>query len=93
MAADYFIRQSKDADGLAAELDTPEKRRRYIATFYGSRFWAAPGSFEREDVERMTEPFATPTGSAPRSPTTSTPAGRARRRSRRGCSSRTPPPR
>jgi pimeloyl-ACP methyl ester carboxylesterase len=58
MAADYFIRQSKDADGLAAELDTPDKRRRYISTFYGSRFWAAPGSFAREDVERMTEPFA-----------------------------------
>jgi pimeloyl-ACP methyl ester carboxylesterase len=58
MAADYFIRQSKDADGLAAELDTPEKRRRYIATFYGSRFWAAPGAFKREDVDRMTEPFA-----------------------------------
>jgi pimeloyl-ACP methyl ester carboxylesterase len=58
MAADYFIRQSKDADGLAAELDTPDKRRRYIATFYGSRFWAAPGSFTREDVDRMTEPFA-----------------------------------
>jgi pimeloyl-ACP methyl ester carboxylesterase len=58
MAADYFIRQSKDADGLAAELDTPDKRRRYVATFYGSRFWAAPGSFTREDVGRMTEPFA-----------------------------------
>jgi pimeloyl-ACP methyl ester carboxylesterase len=58
MAADYFIRQSKDADGLAAELDTPEKRRRYVSTFYGSRFWAAPGSFTREDVDRMTEPFA-----------------------------------
>jgi pimeloyl-ACP methyl ester carboxylesterase len=58
MAADYFIRQSKDADGLAAELDTPEKRRRYVATFYGSRFWAAPGKFAREDVDRMTEPFA-----------------------------------
>ena len=58
MAADYFIRHAKDADGLAAELDTPEKRRRYISTFYGSRFWAAPGSFAREDVERMTEPFA-----------------------------------
>jgi pimeloyl-ACP methyl ester carboxylesterase len=58
MAADYFIRQSKDADGLAAELDTPDKRRRYIASFYGSRFWAAPGSFTREDVDRMTEPFA-----------------------------------
>ena len=58
MAADYFIRQSKDADGLAAELDTADKRRRYISTFYGSRFWAAPGAFAREDVERMTEPFA-----------------------------------
>jgi pimeloyl-ACP methyl ester carboxylesterase len=58
MAADYFIRQSKDADGLAGELDTPEQRRRYIATFYGSRFWAAPGTFAREDVDRMTEPFA-----------------------------------
>jgi pimeloyl-ACP methyl ester carboxylesterase len=57
MAADYFIRQSRDADGLAAELDTPEKRRRYVAQFYGSRFWAAPGSFSREDVEYMTEPF------------------------------------
>jgi len=58
MAADYFIRQSRDADGLAAELDTPEKRRRYVASFYGSRFWAAPGSFAREDVDRMIEPFA-----------------------------------
>jgi pimeloyl-ACP methyl ester carboxylesterase len=60
MAADYFRRQSRDADGLAAELDTPEKRRRYVAQFYGSRFWAAPGSFSREDIEFMTEPFADP---------------------------------
>ena len=58
MAADYFARQAKDADGLAAELDTPEKRRRYIASFYGSRFWAAPGAFTRADVELLTEPFA-----------------------------------
>jgi len=29
-----------------------------VAAFYGSRFWAAPGAFGREDVERMTEPFA-----------------------------------
>ena len=57
MAADYFVRQARDADGLAAELDTPAKRRRYIAQFYGSRFWAAPGSFTREDVDLMTEPF------------------------------------
>ena len=58
MAADYFRRQGRDADGLAAELDSPDKRRRYIAQFYGSRFWAAPGTFGQEDVEFMTEPFA-----------------------------------
>ena len=33
-----------DADALAAELATPEQRRRYIATFYSSRFWAHPGA-------------------------------------------------
>jgi pimeloyl-ACP methyl ester carboxylesterase len=58
MAADYFLRHAHDADGLAAELDTPERRRRYVAQFYGSRFWAAPGTFEPEDVDFMTEPFA-----------------------------------
>ena len=58
MAADYFLRHARDADGLTAELDTPERRRRYVAQFYGSRFWAAPGAFEREDVDFMTEPFA-----------------------------------
>jgi pimeloyl-ACP methyl ester carboxylesterase len=57
-AADYFVRQGRDADGLAAELRTPEERRRYVAQFYGSRFWAAPGAFAREDVDFMTEPFA-----------------------------------
>jgi pimeloyl-ACP methyl ester carboxylesterase len=57
MAADYFIRQSRDADGLAAELDTPEKRRAYVAQMYGPRFWAAPGAFSRGDVEFLTEPF------------------------------------
>jgi pimeloyl-ACP methyl ester carboxylesterase len=60
MAADYFMRQGNDADGLAAELDTPDKRRRYIAQFYGSRFWAAPGTFTPEDVDFMTAPFADP---------------------------------
>jgi pimeloyl-ACP methyl ester carboxylesterase len=57
-AADYFLRQGTDADALASELDGPEKRRRYIATFYGSRFWAHPGGFSREAVDFMTEPFA-----------------------------------
>lgn len=58
MAADYYVRQGRDADGLAAELDTPEKRRRYVAQFYGSRFWATPGAFPRDAVDFMTEPFA-----------------------------------
>jgi pimeloyl-ACP methyl ester carboxylesterase len=60
MAADYFLRQGREADELAAELDTASKRRRYIAQFYGSRFWAAPGSFNREEVDFMTEPFSDP---------------------------------
>ena len=56
--ADYFMRQATDADGLAAELDTPARRRAYIADFYGHRFWAARGTFTRDDVAFMTEPFA-----------------------------------
>jgi len=58
-ASDYFIRQGTDPDGLAAELATPEQRRRYIATFYTSRFWAHPGAFEQPtEVDFHTEPFA-----------------------------------
>ncbi len=57
-ASDYYVRQGTDADALARELDSPEKRRRYIASFYGSRFWAHPGTFTRGAVDFMTEPFA-----------------------------------
>jgi pimeloyl-ACP methyl ester carboxylesterase len=69
-AADYFLRQGLDADGLAADLTTPEQRRRYIATFYTSRFWAHPGGFMGDatavfgpfggtpTVDFHTEPFA-----------------------------------
>ena len=57
-ASDYFLRQGKDADALAGELDTPGKRRRYIATFYTSRFWGHPGAFAPAEVDFMTEPFA-----------------------------------
>lgn len=56
--SDYFVRQGTDADGLLAELDTPAKRRRYVAEFYGHRFWATPGAFGPADVEFMTAPFA-----------------------------------
>ncbi len=56
--ADYFVRQSTDADGLAAELDTPERRRAYIAGMYSHRLWAAPGTFTRDDIDFHTEPYA-----------------------------------
>jgi pimeloyl-ACP methyl ester carboxylesterase len=57
-AADYFVRQGVDADALAAELRTPDERRRYIATFYTSRFWAHPGAFDPDAVAFHAEPFA-----------------------------------
>jgi pimeloyl-ACP methyl ester carboxylesterase len=56
-ARDYYVRQGLDADGLAAELDTPKRRSSYIATFYTSRFWAHPGSI----VDPATERGASPT--------------------------------
>jgi pimeloyl-ACP methyl ester carboxylesterase len=56
--ADYYLRQGTDPEGLAAELDTPARRRAYIADFYGHRLWAAPGAFGPDDVAHMTEPFA-----------------------------------
>jgi pimeloyl-ACP methyl ester carboxylesterase len=56
-AADYFIRQGTDADALAAELATPDQRRRYIATFYSSRFWGHPGAFDAASIAFHVEPF------------------------------------
>jgi pimeloyl-ACP methyl ester carboxylesterase len=56
-AADYFLRQGTDADALAAELATPDERRRYVATFYTSRFWAHPGAFTPDEVTWHAEPF------------------------------------
>ena len=56
-ASDYFYRQARHADVLAGELDTPDRRRRYVAEFYGSRFWAAPGTFQEDAARFMAEPF------------------------------------
>ncbi len=56
-AGDYFSRQGRDPDRLAAELATPDARRRYIATFYASRFWAHPGGFDEAAVRFHAEPF------------------------------------
>lgn len=57
--ADYRYRQGVTPDELAAELDTVEKRRRYIGEFYGHRLWASPGTFSAADVDFMTEMFTT----------------------------------
>jgi pimeloyl-ACP methyl ester carboxylesterase len=68
-SSDYYLRQGTDPDGLAAELTTAHARRRYIATFYTSRFWGHPGAFMDQAtppgrlggspaVDFHTEPFA-----------------------------------
>jgi len=59
-AADYFIRQGTDADALLTELPSASQRQRYIAEFYGHRFWAAPGTFTPAAAAFMAEPFADP---------------------------------
>jgi pimeloyl-ACP methyl ester carboxylesterase len=55
---DYRVRQGREPARLLAELDTPERRRSYVAGMYGHRLWAAPGSFSPDDIDFMTEPFA-----------------------------------
>ena len=55
--ADYRIAQGRDGETFAAELATPELRRRWIAGMYGPRLWASPGSFGPEDIDFHTEPF------------------------------------
>jgi pimeloyl-ACP methyl ester carboxylesterase len=56
--ADYFIRQATDPEGLLAELNTPQRRRAYVAEMYGHRLWAGRGAFTPEEVDFMTEPYA-----------------------------------
>lgn len=56
--ADYFRRQATEPDRLIAELDSPQRRRAWVAAMYGHRLWAARGTFTAEDVDFMTEPFA-----------------------------------
>jgi pimeloyl-ACP methyl ester carboxylesterase len=45
---------------LLAELATEALRREYIAAFYGHRFWAAPGAFDKATVDFLSGPFADP---------------------------------
>ncbi len=49
-SADYFVRQGRHADELAAELATHEARRQYLSTFYSSRFWAHPDAFGADEI-------------------------------------------
>ena len=54
---DYQRRQGLDADALVAELDTPERRKRYVGEFYGHRLWCPPDAFDEEDVAFLTEAY------------------------------------
>ncbi|MEU6248815.1 alpha/beta hydrolase [Glycomyces sp. NPDC047010] len=55
---DYQRLQGRRADELVAELDTPERRRRYIGEFFGHRLWCPPDAFDEEDLAFLTEPYA-----------------------------------
>lgn len=57
---DYYERQGRDPDGLAAELATDEERRAYVSSFYTTRGWAPPAAFDEEAVTFHVEPFADP---------------------------------
>jgi pimeloyl-ACP methyl ester carboxylesterase len=56
---DYQDLQGRRPDELAAMLPTDAARRQWVAAMYTSRLWASPGTFTTEQVEFMTEPFAT----------------------------------
>lgn len=55
--SDYFMRQANEPDALLAELDTPERRRGWVAPMYGHRLWGTPDAFTPEEVAFHVEPF------------------------------------
>jgi pimeloyl-ACP methyl ester carboxylesterase len=55
---DYQDLQGRRPDELAAMLPTDAARRQWVAAMYTSRLWASPGTFTPEQVDFMTEPFA-----------------------------------
>lgn len=54
---DYQVDQGAHGDALIAELDTPERRERWVRGFYTHRLLASPGAFTDDDLAFMTEPF------------------------------------
>jgi pimeloyl-ACP methyl ester carboxylesterase len=54
---DYFIRQATEPEVLLAELDTPERRQRWVAPMYGHRLWGTPNAFTAEEVAFHSEPY------------------------------------
>ena len=57
-SGEYRFRQGRDWRETLAELDTPARRRRYVRDFYEHRLLASPFSFNEQDIDFMTEPFA-----------------------------------
>ena len=58
MVYDYQERQGRHPDDLLDELNTPERRRRYIGEFFGHRMWCPPNAFSEADIALLTEPYA-----------------------------------
>jgi pimeloyl-ACP methyl ester carboxylesterase len=57
-SGDYQVLQGSRPDELAAMMPNDAARRQWIANMYTNRLWASSGSFTAEQVDFMTEPFA-----------------------------------
>lgn len=64
--SDHMIEHGTQADEVAAELDTPEKRRDHVKGFLQGRVWkkgqgpanlAGPGNIDDDEADFLTEPF------------------------------------
>jgi pimeloyl-ACP methyl ester carboxylesterase len=65
--SDHMIEHGMHADDVAAQLDTPEKRRDHVKGFLQGRVWkkgqgpanlAGPGNISDAEADFLTEPFA-----------------------------------
>jgi pimeloyl-ACP methyl ester carboxylesterase len=55
---DYRLNQGRYADDLLDQLNTPERRRRYIGEFFGHRLWSPAGAFTDDDRDLLTAAYA-----------------------------------